>query len=338
MQVANLVLGVDAGGTGTRCVVATVDGRVAGRGKAGGANPRSTREPVANLVAAVREALGGIDSGQVAAGVLGMAGAGKAGRERAERIAIQVWRETGLPGRPSVMGDLAVAFAAGTEARTGRLLLAGTGAAAALIRDGSVVRRCDGYGWLVGDDGSGVWIGREGVRAALAALDGRDASTVLSRTIPGALVGADNRARCAAEGDDSIAQAIVAAVHSGEPARLATLAPLVDDAARQGDEVAQRIITEATRLLLRSVAALGVADGDTPLVLAGSLLVQPTYLAGRMRAALSDHDSTEFLVARDGAAGAAALALRRLAAERLDPDDAQLQAAHRALLTDGAGR
>src|SRR5436305_8154 len=66
---------------------------------------------------------------------------------------------------------------------------AGTGAGAAVIDDGALVRRADGYGWLVGDEGSGVWIGTEAVRAALRAYDGRGAPTTLAESVPRLLLG-----------------------------------------------------------------------------------------------------------------------------------------------------
>ena len=58
-----LVVGVDAGGTSTRCVVATVDGAIVARGRAGGANPRSSGGPPSEaLTAALQLARTGIDA------------------------------------------------------------------------------------------------------------------------------------------------------------------------------------------------------------------------------------------------------------------------------------
>ncbi|MFD0537747.1 hypothetical protein ACFQY7_32330 [Actinomadura luteofluorescens] len=52
------------------------------------------------------------------------------------------------------------------------------------------MQRADGYGWLVGDEGSAVWLGKEAVRAALAAYDGRGSPTLLTDSVPRALLGA----------------------------------------------------------------------------------------------------------------------------------------------------
>ncbi len=311
-----LVLGLDAGGTSTRAVVASAEGEVLGRGSGAGANQHSARDPAAALTEALRAALTGLDPARVAVGVLGLAGAGAAGLARAERLAATAWEQAGLTGRPTVVTDLAVAFAAATAGPDGTLLLAGTGAVSALFRDRAAVRRCDGYGWLVGDEGSGVWLGREAVRAALGALDGRAEPTSLVRAVSQALLG-DGGTGDGGTGDgasDGPAQRLVGAVYAAEPARLGALAPVLDAAAREGDAVALRIVAEGAACLLRSALALGPVDPGAPFVLAGSLLTRSTLLAARVRAGLAAAGVAGPLVAEDGAAGAAALALRGLGA------------------------
>src|SRR5258707_2605327 len=181
------VVGADAGGTKTRCTVMTLTGAVAGSGYAPGANPNSGGDTAGSLTTALGAALGDLDPALVIAGVFGIAGAGAAGRPAAVRAANKAWRLCGLTGAPSVVTDIAVAFAAGTDAAAGIVVFAGTGAGAAFISDGTIVRRADGYGWLVGDEGSAVWIGKEAVRAALAAFDGRGQPTLLAESVPRAL-------------------------------------------------------------------------------------------------------------------------------------------------------
>ncbi|WP_433236974.1 N-acetylglucosamine kinase [Streptosporangium sp. CA-135522] len=285
-----LVIGVDGGGTSTRCVVATESGEVAGRGYGKGANTLSAADPGGSLRAALRAALGNLDPRRVAGGVFGLAGADSA-PERAESLATEAWRAAGLAGRPAVVPDMLAAFAGATEEPSGKVLIAGTGAVAARIGDRRVVRRADGYGWLLGDEGSGTWIGRRAVQAALASLDGRAAPTALRGGILGG----------------ASAQQIVSMVHRGiaesGPAWLARLAPEVESVARAGDAAALAILEEAARRLVGTVRSLGPGSG--PLVLAGSLLTEPTLLAAKVRAELGGVAAG----ARDSAAGAAALAL-----------------------------
>ncbi|MEU6743400.1 N-acetylglucosamine kinase [Streptosporangium sandarakinum] len=319
-----LVIGVDGGGTSTRCVVATVSGEVAGRGYGGGSNILSSADPGGSLRGALLAALAGLDPGEVTAGVFGLAG-GDSARERTEAVAAEAWRAAGLAGRPSVVSDVLAAFAGATAEASGAVLIAGTGAVAARIDDRRVTGRADGYGWLLGDEGSGTWIGRRAVRAVLASVDGRAAPTALlgcfggdaaepepSRS-PGqagsgqAASGSAGQAGPGSAPSAPSALEIVRLVHAGiaesGPAWLARLAPAVEAAARDGDAAATAILDEAARRLDATVGALGPVSG--PLVLAGSLLTEPTLLAGKVRAGLAG----TVVTARDSAAGAAALAL-----------------------------
>lgn len=281
------VVGIDAGGTSTRCAVVTPGGDVAGYGAGPGANHNSSADPVAALTNTLKAALTDLDKTLVVGGVFGMAGAGAAGRPACCRAASAAWHSLGLPGIPEVVTDIAVAFAAGTRAPAGIVVFAGTGAGAAVINDGRLVRRADGYGWLVGDEGSGVWLGREAVRAALAAYDGRGPRTVLADTVPRAMLG--EQAAILAEletgtmmpdvyrgpvswpgvgkmsSKSPLPQAIVKEVYGGRPAALGRLAPLVSEAADAGDPVAIAITEEAAHWLLADVDAVrpALADLDT---------------------------------------------------------------------------
>jgi N-acetylglucosamine kinase-like BadF-type ATPase len=330
-----LVVGVDGGGTSTRCLIATASGEIVSRGGAGGANPRSTRDPGGNLTRALTEALLPIRQrfrpGDVTGGVFGLAGAGEAGRRQACALATEAWRAAGLAGVPVVVPDILVAFAGATPGPSGSVVIAGTGAVAARIENREIVRRCDGYGWLLGDKGSGVWIGRRAAQAALAALDGSGLPTVLTgRVLPALQQGPPGPGRNVLAGE-ALAQAIIAVVYEGEPARLGILSPVVETAAREGDRVALTILDEAARHLVRTLDAVGPGGSRLPVVLAGSLLTRPTLVAERVREALPGRP---VVACHDGAAGAAALALRA-AGRGQDGDaapDARIEAAHRRLL------
>lgn len=307
------MVGVDAGGTTTRCLVATLDGAVVGRGEAGGASQRSsTSRPADPLATALRSALSGVDHRLVAGGVIGVAGAGEAGRAVAQDAADTAWRSVGLPGDVTLVTDLEVAFSAGTARDTGLLLLAGTGAVAAAFRDGALYRRCDGYGWLLGDEGSAVWIGREGLRGVLADLDGRGEPTSLTAAASALLL---PREANEADADDreARAQALVGAAFAMPPAHLGRLAPLVSAAAEAGDAVARAITDTAIQ---RLVHALDTVSRDQPsphtVVLAGSVLLSSGPVSAGVRARVRERFGAEPASAHDGAAGAAAIAIGRL--------------------------
>lgn len=321
----NLVVGVDAGGTSTRSVVATSDGHVIGRGHAGGANSNSVSRPVKGgggaadgsvfssslaetLQAALAAALATTDPSAVRVGVLGAAGSAGAGRAVFRSAAVAAWRAVGLPGEPLTVTDLEVAFAAGTASPSGALLLSGTGALAARFENGVLTRRCDGYGWLLGDEGSAVWIGIRGLRAALAALDGRGTPTSLvaaaCKTFDIAEphhafdIAQPHHAFDIAEphdtfdiaqphGREDLAQAILADAFRRPPAELGRLAPSVSAAADAGDEVAQEICAAASARLLHTFDAVEPPP-DGAVVLAGSVLLSPGPVSRAVRAGLRD--------------------------------------------------
>ncbi|QZY28596.1 N-acetylglucosamine kinase [Nocardioides coralli] len=296
-----LVLGGDIGGTSTRLVVADGAGRVLTRGTGPGGNPvahpATARQVLAETLA---RALDGVDPAAVRAGVIGMAGSGAA-RDPAARAAYdELWRQAGLGCRPKICSDLEVAYAAGTDAASGTVLVAGTGAVAGRIRDRRLVAAVGGHGWLLGDEGSGYWIGREAVRVALRVLEGTALDGVLARSVLDRF-GIDAR-------DAEARSALIATVHGRPPVALAAVAPLVSAAHEAGDPAATAVLDEAASHLLRTWDGLGVADPGAPVVLAGALATAGTHLGELVRAGLHDRGAAP-VTAADPVLGAVRLAL-----------------------------
>ncbi|GID94114.1 N-acetylglucosamine kinase [Amorphoplanes digitatis] len=307
-----MVIGVDAGATTTRCVVATLDGEVVGRGTAGGANRNSSGGEVgASLCAALTASLAAVDRSTVRLGVLGAAGSAGAGRGAFRAAAARAWRDAGLTGEPVTVTDLEVAYAAGTAEPDGVLLLSGTGALAARFSGGVLRRRCDGYGWLLGDEGSAVWIGVRALRAVLAALDGRGEPTTL-------VDAACAHFGVAGPSGEDVAQALLAAGFAAPPAALGRLAPAVGAACESGDPVAVRICAAAAGRLLHTFDSVGPPPGAV-VVLAGSVLLNPGPVGRAVRAGLLARTGAEPRAARDGAGGAAALAVGLLTGAPVAP-------------------
>ncbi|WP_433797216.1 N-acetylglucosamine kinase [Actinoplanes sp. CA-252034] len=284
-----LVVGVDAGGTCSRAVVATVDGEVVGRGLAGPGNPLShgPSQAAAQVGAAVRQALGGRSPGTVAAAILGIAGPAGTGPFAAELR---------IGGPVTVVGDVVTAFAAGVAAPAGAVLIAGTGAIAAAVHDHEVVRTSDGLGWLLGDEGSGRWLGLQAVRFAV-----RHWATPLA-------------AQVAAHAGVSSSDDLVYWAQALPFTAIDDLAPLVCTAARDGDPHAGALVDAAVTCLLRTLDDLGQ---DGPVVLAGGLLAGGTPVQHGVLKALEARGRQPRL-ALDPAAGAAWLAARPLSS--LPPD------------------
>lgn len=319
-SVGDFVVGLDAGGTRTRAVLAAADdGRPFGDGAAGPGNALTV--PVPRLTDHLTEALALTvpewARTRVVAVAGGFAGATAASTEEPghvnaraaltaalERLGIQA-------DRIRICSDIEAAFASAPGTPTdGLALVAGTGAVALRITDRRSAATVDGDGWLLGDDGSGFWIGRSAVRAALRMADGRGPTTVLARSVGQALGVPDEE--LPGDGDWSRAHReayrmhVLPAVMAELPIRLARFAPLVVEAAGEKDTVAQGILDQAADQLTDTVRALEPNPGER-IVATGGLLGPEGPLTTPLTARLHALGLTLDWVP-DGCRGAVALA------------------------------
>jgi glucosamine kinase len=305
---ADAVLGLDVGGTSSRALVSDLGGRVLGTGRAGGGNPNSRppREAVGQMIEAAGEALGRLDPAAVRGCVVGMAGITKLADPEFRELFRAEWARMGLRCEVAAVGDGDVAFAAGTPEPDGVVLIAGTGAIAAKVRDHRTAANAGGWGWLLGDEGSAFWLGREAVRATLRVLDGGIAPAGLAAAVCERL-GAHDR------------DSVITAANASQPIQLAELAPMVTE--RPGG-IAEDIVRRGARLLADTAEAAG--PGGDPIVLAGSLLAPGNRLGEAVRAELRARGFADPRTAGSGAAGAAWLAAL--------PHVPDAEALHKALL------
>jgi glucosamine kinase len=304
-----LVMGVDVGGTSTRVLVASLDGEPRGRGRAAGGNPTAwpADQAAAALASAVSDALQGVDPAAVQALVLGVAGSSALDDPATAEHFDRVWKQSGVGCVPRVVGDLEIAFASATPEPDGTVVVSGTGAAAATIRDHTMSRSADGYGWLLGDVGSGYWLGREAVRHTLARLDGRLPPTVLSEGVLTAVLGADR-----AGSGTGLVRDLVRTVNSRQPVKLAELARVVEESADQGDTEAVEIIEQASVELIHTIERVRERADASPLVMVGGVLRSGSPVSRSLRTHLAERFAGPVLAATDGVVGATWLAVRSI--------------------------
>ncbi|WP_017607596.1 N-acetylglucosamine kinase [Nocardiopsis xinjiangensis] len=317
-----LVLGVDAGGTRTRALVATLSGHRLGEAFSEGANPNSHGvEPAAQrMTEAVAGALDRAGPGArqaLAATAVGLAGVSALAEEAVRARMETALGQAGVEADAVFTGDDEVAFASGTCEPDGVVLIAGTGAIAARMQERARTRVADGLGWLVGDAGSGFWIGHRAARAgARQLMAGHEAGPLTRAVVAHALP--EGEALAPRERARALARALTAA----PPIDLAELAPLVSRACEQGDASAAHIVARAAEHLAGSVRSVRESGERTPVVLAGGVLAH----SGPVRAALVRELSPEAPVVTAGctAGGAAWTAALRAG---LSPGDRHTHAA-----------
>ncbi len=313
-----MLVAVDAGGSSTRAVVVDSAGRCLGLGIAGSGNPVSagTESVAVALGAAVRQAIAsaGVSSASIAAAAVAMAGARSVrSASGPEHPGITAGLAAAGVDAPFVVeSDLLAMFCAGSSDLDGYALVAGTGAAAIRVRDGEVEATADGTGWLLGDDGSGFWIGHRVVRAVVADLDGRGPSTALTPLVLAGFGIEDT------EGSPrSSLSSLTGLAYGMRPVQLARFAPV---AFTVGDDaVAVAIVEAASQALARTLGTV-LDDGiDGPLVMGGSVLLHQASVATAVETSFRRQGGAGRVVkVADGVAGAAALALRHRGVE-VDP-------------------
>lgn len=308
------ILGADVGGTSSKVVVMTTDGRVLGTGKSDGGNIRSSKgDALGNVFAAVEQALEAADRStpdvQVVAAHIGIAGAGPAKFAEVEARCKQRWIELGLDAdRLHVSSDLEVAFAGADHGGTGLIVLSGTGAVSAAFKDYVLVGRCDGMGWLLGDQGSSTWIGLRGIQAAAEALDFRGPDTELKTVVLQELRELEAAGAGSGPGEDAGAgedvaprdprQELIALVYPLAPSSYGRVSQAVFDCAARGDVVSQEILDGAVVGLVQATkgaiedarasagADVPAADFANAIVFAGAMLRPGGPLTDQVREAL----------------------------------------------------
>ena len=182
-----LRVGVDGGGTTTRAVVIDDAGRVLGRAQSGSSNLYNggLDAATANIRHATDQALSAAKCGaaEVASWGFGLAGATGESQKQEWRAALSAIYGERFAVEEDVMAALAGALGAEGMSAGGAILIAGTGANCFGLNGAGAQRRADGWGPLLGDRGSGYWLGESAIRAAVAAFDGATDETALQELL-----------------------------------------------------------------------------------------------------------------------------------------------------------
>ncbi len=240
-------LGIDGGGTTSRARLVDEAGRLLGEGVAGSSNlTLGTAVAAASIRAACDAAIAasnipGLPYAQIHAG-FGLAGA------NVPELAAAL-REVSFGFATALLAsDAEIACLGAHGGKDGAILILGTGSQGLALVQGKV-KTLGGWGFLVGDDGSGAQLGRSAIRAALRAHEGWTQASGLSREI------------MAHFGDDPARMVIWAA--QATPRDYGQFAPWVLRQQAQGDALAKVLIAKSLAhicAMLQGLAALGARN------------------------------------------------------------------------------
>lgn len=242
---AGYLLGVDGGGTRTHTLLTDLTGRVIGEGEGGPSNALAVgwSRAEAALRTAIDQALHGRKL-RVDAAVFGLAGVmGPDDQPAIHRFQ----RRFPFITRLMVENDGMVALYAATRGAAGVLINAGTGTIAVGRNRSGRVHRADGWGYVMGDEGSAYDIGIMALRAAMRAYDDRGPRT-------GLLEAAMRYFQATSPHD--LVRRWSRVPPGGLRTSVAGLVPIVEAQARRGDREARRIVQQAATHLTRTALSV----------------------------------------------------------------------------------
>lgn len=300
---SRILLGIDAGGSHTTVVVGDGDARVLARADGPGSAMRPGGAAASAAVIADTARRAAATAAVALPADAAMVGAAGAGREPEQGELAAALVAAGVARTVRVAGDSEVGLAAAFGDGAGILVNAGTGSIAFARTPDGRLHRAGGYGWQLGDEGGGYWLGRRALATAARARDELEESSTLLERLLLALGLRDF-------------DALIRWTVTASPAQIAALAPHVLHAAREGEAVAQRAVADAAGELARLVRALARHfPGTDPISVAtaGGLLRPGSPLLAALHAALSADEPRARLAGGgpvDAPAGALRLAAR----------------------------
>jgi glucosamine kinase len=245
-------LGIDGGGSKTTCAVGdehiVLASSTAGPSNITRVGEKLARESIHHAIDwACKSAK--IDPAEIKCACIGAAGAAR----KDVALALRKFIGESIEGEIEVIGDMAIALEAAFGDKPGVIVNAGTGSIAYGRSSRGETVRAGGWGFVVGDEGSAHWIGREAVAQLLRALDEQGGSGFASKGMGLADFMSPTLFRALKDvwNVNSIEQ-LVRVANSGPD--FSALFPAISTAADEGDELARGIVANAATELSRLAA------------------------------------------------------------------------------------
>ncbi|MCX6175331.1 MAG: ROK family protein [Ignavibacteriales bacterium] len=270
-------IGIDGGGTKTRCVLTDDLLKVLQTEESRAANPlavsfEKAAECLLNLIMSVIEKEQ-LNFGMIESIGIGLAGVGRIeNREKLQKIILEKFSfAKDKVQKIEIFTDAEIALEGAFNGEAGAILIAGTGSIIYGKDESGKIFRVGGFGKTIGDEGSGYTIGRKGLAAIAKYFDGRGKETWLVKKISGQFGIQDSNQ-------------LINKMHL-ENFDIAAIAKLVIDCADEGDEICINILDQESDELLSHISALmkEMNVNKLDLCLSGSLLTNTNYYSKRLK-------------------------------------------------------
>jgi N-acetylglucosamine kinase-like BadF-type ATPase len=284
MKVSQFVIGIDGGGTKTAAMITDLKGNILAQHIAGPSNfqvmgVEKAARVILSLIKDCCNSVGCFPK-NIRATTVGLAGAGRPDDKK--RMVNGLRRLTSSKKVPlrnvRIESDALIALEGAFSGGAGIILIAGSGSIAFGKDEKGTIHRAGGWGRILGDEGSGFFIGKHALTVVCRYLDGRSAPTLLT-----AMVAKKFGLKTSTD--------IISAVYK-DNLNIAAIAPLVFEAGEQGDAAASEIIQLASIELAEHVRALvtKIQEGKEetvrrkiPLSFIGGLIAEETPLTRALR-------------------------------------------------------
>lgn len=267
------LIGMDGGGTKTKCILTDFNLNPIFETTGGPSNflvigTEKVSQTVQDLV---KQCLSfqKISSAEIYALVLGTTGGGR--RNDADILENQILADSQKNGiglsRIRVESDARIALEGAFTGEPGSILIAGTGSIMFGKDESGQIHRVGGFGRYIGDEGSGYRIGWKALNVAARFMDGRGVQTKISDLL-------------LSEFSISSGDELITEVYRNN-FDIASVAPIVFNAAEKGDKTAQKILVEEADELILHIKAMKskLKVKLLRLSLIGSLLTTANYFS-----------------------------------------------------------
>ena len=275
------IIGIDGGGTKTTSVLCALDGAILAEAQGAPSNFQiigieRTSHTILDLIETCCH-LVGCSISQIGTVVAGLAGAGRSSDQQSMHDGIMDLAHTRnlTINNLVIESDARIALEGAFGGKPGVIVIAGTGSIVFGKDERGKIYRAGGWGRLIGDEGSGYAMGQQAFRAVVRSFDDKSAKTKLTKLFE--------------EKFGLNTQEVI--IHSlyKENFDIASVMPIVIDAASKGDKAAKRIINDAALELVEIIEItlkkmnINIKNpSKRPLALIGGLLANEQYYSRKV--------------------------------------------------------